>query len=433
MTSASVELGNHEPTSESSVESGDSETASLLQKLRTQLEEERQRCKSAYADLALEIEKHQHLLSLLDEERKGREEEREEKEMQLQELQTRLSSIQSQCLELQQDKAEKETLNREVLELRERLQMKEDAGSILNDDPLGTSALHFQAFEEIKLLKEEHRKEVEKINQLLNEREKELKFKEEVMELKASKNQQNRAKTGVCCDKRFTDEAGPGQDSMDVSIPGDILMERYLSSVPPEHSSVLNESLDLCSQLDISANDRLDATFSLYVLQATLFKSFVFVFCSFELNSDVFGGEPLLSISNRFPEESEIFHSAASQNLSLSISVPDVSHPQSSAEWLCNSTSRDLEDSQLSEQHEETDLEKVLLNQQCGELREELAVKDIESRVLKEEIIKTAEELEEARSRYIWSIHCQIIKCIYYCMSKIIDNAVCDSFFLPPL
>lgn len=263
MTSASVESGNLEPTFESSVESADSETASLLQKLRTQLEEERQRSKCAYADLALEIEKHQHVLSLLEEERKGREEEREEKEMQLQELQTQLSSVQSQCLKLQQDKAEKEKLNREVLELKERLQIKEDAESILNDDALGTAALHFQAFEEMELLKEEHRKEVEKVKQLLNEKEMELKFREEeVMGLKASKNLKNQAKACVGCDKRFTDETGPDQDSMNVSIPRDILMERYLSSAPPEHShsSVVNESLGRCSQLDISANHRLETS-----------------------------------------------------------------------------------------------------------------------------------------------------------------------------
>lgn len=144
----------------------------------------------------------------------------------------------------------------------------------------------------------------------------------------------------------------------------------------------------------------------------------------------MFGDEPLLSISNRFPEENEIFHNTAHPNLSLNVPVPDVSHPQSSTQWLCNSTWRDLEFSQQSEQHEETELEKVLLNQQCGELREELAVKDRDLKVLKEEIIKSAEELEEARSRYIWIIHCQIIKCIYYCMSKIICNAVCDYLFL---
>lgn len=264
MTSASVEPGTLESTSESSVESTNSETASLLQKLRTQLEEERQRSKSAYADLALEIEKHQHVLSLLEEERKGREEEREEKEIQLQVLQTQLSSVQTQCLELQQDKAEKEKLNKEVLELKERLQIKEDAESRFSDDALGTAALHFQALEEMELLKEEHRKEVEKVKQLLNEREKELKFREEeVMGLKASKNQQNQAKACIGCDERFTHEDGLDQDSMNVSIPGHILVERYLSSEPPghSHSSVVNESLDHCSQPDISANNRLETSF----------------------------------------------------------------------------------------------------------------------------------------------------------------------------
>lgn len=59
--------------------------------------------------------------------------------------------------------------------------------------------------------------------------------------------------------------------------------------------------------------------------------------------------------------------------------------------------------SKLSEQQfEATDLEKELLNQQCGELREELAAKDRHLNVLKEEIIKTAEELEEARDRYFF-------------------------------
>lgn len=414
MTSAPVESGNLEPTFESSVESADSETASLLQKMRSQLEEERQRSKCAYADLALEIEKHQHVLSLLEEERKGREEEREEKEMQLQELQTQLSSVQSQCLELQQDKAEKEKLNREVLELKERLQMKEDAERKLNNEALGTAALHFQALEEMELLKEEHRQEVEKVKQLLNEREKELKSREEeVMGLKASKNQQNQANAGVSCDNRFTNVIGPDQDSMNVSVPGDMLMERYLSSVPPEqlHSSVGNESLD------ISANNRSETLpLCVHVLQVTLFKYFGFLFCSFELNSEVLGDEPLLSISKRFPEDNEIFHNSAGPDLSLRMPVPDISNPQSSVQWLCSSTSRDLEISQLSEQHEETDLEKVLLNQQCGELREELAVKDRESKVLKEEIMKTAEDLEEARSRYSSSIHRQIITFMYDCM-----------------
>lgn len=150
----------------------------------------------------------------------------------------------------------------------------------------------------------------------------------------------------------------------------------------------------------------------------TLFKFFLnlslfSVSCSFELNSEVFGDEPLLSISNRVPGENEILHNNDIPYLSSSLPTPDVS--QSFAQWVHNSTSADLEISQTSmQQGEEMDLDKDLLNQQCGELREELAVKDRESSVLREEIIKTAEELEEARNRYIWSIHCHIIRCMCY-------------------
>lgn len=392
----------------------DSQTDSLLQKLRNQLEEERQRSKCAYADLAVEIEKHQHVLSLLEEERKGREEEREEREMQLRELRTQLSSVQSQCLELQQDKSEKENLNREVLELKKRLQIKEDAECRLNDDSLGNAALHIQALEEeMDLLKEEHKKEVEKVKQLLNEREKELQFREEeMMGLKASKNQQNQAKAGVGCDKSFTDEDGLDQDSMNVSVSVDILMERYLSSAPLEHSnSMVNESLDHSTPLDISANNRLETFFCTYMFYRlqSLNNLLSFSF-SFELSSQMFDDEPLLSISNRFPEENDttqIFHNTASPHSSSNIPVPDIFHHQS--------FTQNLDISQLSEQQcEEMDLEKELLNQQCGELREELAVKDRETDVLREEIIKTAEELEEARSRYTWSIHWQIFRCLSY-------------------
>lgn len=128
----------------------------------------------------------------------------------------------------------------------------------------------------------------------------------------------------------------------------------------------------------------------------------------------MFGDEPLLSISNCFPEENENLHNTSSPHSSLHIPASDVSHPQTSAQWLHNSTSGDLGSSQLSEQHcEEMDLEKELLNQQCEELREELSVKDRETIVLRAEIMKTAEDLEEARSRYIWSIHSRIMKCIY--------------------
>lgn len=118
---------------------------------------------------------------------------------------------------------------------------------------------------------------------------------------------------------------------------------------------------------------------------------------SFELNSDVLGDEPLLSISNRYLEENDNLHNTSSPQGSP---LADNSNPQSLSQWFHNASSGELEMSKLSEQHfEETDLEKELLNQQCGELREELDLKDRDLNVLKEEVIKSAEELEEARSR----------------------------------
>ncbi|XP_029316030.1 LOW QUALITY PROTEIN: pericentrin [Cottoperca gobio] len=366
--------------------STDCETDTVLHKLRAELEEERENSQRIYAELAEEMEKHQHVLSLLEKEKKGREEEHMEREAQLQDLHTQLSLVQTQCLEMQQYKEEKEKLNSEVLELRKRLQEEADAERRPGEE-VASSALRLQRQEEEMLrLKEEHREEVEGVRQLLEEREKELKFREEeVLGLKASKNRQNQAKAGFSFDgKVIVDEAnlesGPDGDSMMVSIPGDILMERYMSSVPPAHSqsSLANESFEHCSVLDIPAD------------------------YSFELNSEVLGDEPLLSISNRFfLEESGNLHNTSTPQCSPGIPVSDNSNPQSPAQWLYNSTSDGLEMSELSEQQfEETDLEKELLNQQCGELREELLLKDKDLNVLREEVINGAEELEEARSRW---------------------------------
>lgn len=245
----------------------ETETDTLIQKLRAELEEERKNSQRICAELAEEMEKTQHVLSLLEKEKQGR----EEREAQLQNLQTQLSQVQTQCLEMQQYKEEKEKLNREVLELRKRLQEEEDAERRFSEE-ISHSALRFQSFEEerqrqeeeIRRLKVEHRQEVEQVRQLLEEREKELKFREEeVNGLKASKNRQNQAKACFNTDDRISvDEAslerGPDQDSMNASITGDILMERYLSSAPIAHSqsSVVNESFERCSQLDISADYR---------------------------------------------------------------------------------------------------------------------------------------------------------------------------------
>ncbi|XP_047466343.1 pericentrin [Mugil cephalus] len=364
---------------------GDTETDTVLQKLRAELEEERKNSQRICAALAEEMEKKQHVLALLEEEKRGREEERNEREAQLQNLQTQLSQVQTQCLEMQQYKEEKEKLNREVLELRKKLQEEGDAERRYSEE-VSSSALRLQSLEEdrrrqeeeMKMLREEHREEVERVRQLLDEREKQLKCREEeVNGLKASKNRQNQAKagsSGFSADERISSnetnlESGPDQDSLNTAAPGDLLMERYLSSVPiaDSQSSVANESFEQHSQLDISAN------------------------YSFELNSEVFEDQPLLSISNRhFEENDKLCNSFGSQD---HVQVADESGPLS--QWLHNS-SGELEMSQM----EETDLGKELLNQQCEELRDELALKDRELNVLREEVTKSAQDLEEARSRW---------------------------------
>ncbi|XP_063356217.1 pericentrin isoform X2 [Pelmatolapia mariae] len=354
---------------------GETDVETVLCKLRAELEEERRNSQRICSELAEAMEKNKHVLSLLENEKQEREEERKEREAELQNLHIQLSQLQSQCLEMQQYKEEKEVLNIELQELRRRLQEEEDARKRCSEK-LASSALCFQSLEEeMKRLKEEHTVEVEQVRQLLEEREKELKFKEEeVMGLKASKNWQNQVKAGVNSDETVSiDEAnlesGADQGSMNESMSGNILMERYLSSAPLAHlqSSAITENLDQCSQLDISA-DR-----------------------SFELNSDVFG-EELLSISKRLIEE----HDDRQNTSSPQDSPADESNPQ----WLHSASGR-MEMSNVSEQQsEDTNLEKELLSQQCEELREELALKERDLNVLKEEVIKSAEELEEARSRW---------------------------------
>ncbi|XP_068608225.1 pericentrin [Brachionichthys hirsutus] len=336
----SGESESERPGSELSVEGfgADDDVESILHKLRAELEEEREKCQCISAELAEEMGKHQHVLCLLKNEKKSREEEREAS---LQDLQTHLSSVQSRCLELQRYKEEKENLNREVAELKKRLQ------------------------------EERFNEEVARSNHRLQSLEEDSRRQADEKELKTSEDHQNQTKADLSCDKMNSiDEAdlesGLDQNGVNLSISGGVLMERYLSSVPLAHSQCSEGpgSLKYGNQLDASAD------------------------CSFELNSDVFEEEPLLSISNRFPEDNSNLHSSPIAHCSTGISGVDSNQPSIS---LNNSTSGDLE---------ETDLEKVLLNQQCGELREELAVKDRELNVLREDVIKSSEELEEARVRW---------------------------------
>ncbi|KAM4723553.1 pericentrin isoform 2-T2 [Anableps anableps] len=348
----------------------DTETGTVLHKLMSELEEERKNSQRISAELAKEMERNQHVLSLLEEERK-------EREAQLQKLQT-------ECLVMQQYKEEKEKLNREVLELRKKFQEERDSERRSDLDPT-SSAFCLQNLEEKRRLEDEMQRlkeENEHVRQLLEKSETQLKQREKEVEgLKALKNWENHAKAAVAAEGVTVEEenleGGPDNEDQDTSVQGHILMERYLSSVPLAHSqsSVENESFEQPGQLDMSVD------------------------CSFELNSEVFGDQPLLSISNRVCEENENIQNTSCSQYGV-LEGGDTSD-QFVSRWPHSSTSGEMGLSQLSEQQfEETDLEKQLLNQQCGDLREELALKELDLGVLKEEVLKSAEELEEARSRW---------------------------------
>ncbi|XP_043999044.1 pericentrin isoform X2 [Gambusia affinis] len=349
---------------------GDTEIAKVLHKLMSELDEERKNSQRISAELAKEMERNRHVLSLLEEERK-------EKEAQLQ-------NLQNQCLVMQQYKEEKEELNREVLELRRRLQ--NEGSERRSDLDSADSAFRLQNLEEEKWRLEDEmqtlKEEVEHVRQLLDKSERRLQQREKEVEgLKTFKNRENHAKAAITAEEVTVEEAhlesGADGEDLDASVQGDILMARYLSSVPPAHSqsSVVNEGFEQPSLLDMSAD------------------------CSFELNSDVFGDQPLLSISYRVCEENK-----NNQNINstqYTVSEAGDSSSQFCSRWLRSSGSGGMGSSQLSEQQfEKTNLEKQLLSQQCGELREELAQKERDLGVLREEVLKSAEELEEARSRW---------------------------------
>lgn len=96
---------------------------------------------------------------------------------------------------------------------------------------------------------------------------------------------------------------------------------------------------------------------------------------SFELNSDVLG------------DPSHLLDSSART---------------SSPSWPVNSTiggDGEFGEPSHHQGEEPADLAKELLGQQCEELREELDLKDRELDILRDEVSKSAQDLEEARSR----------------------------------
>lgn len=104
----------------------------------------------------------------------------------------------------------------------------------------------------------------------------------------------------------------------------------------------------------------------------------------------------LFSISNPLREDHYRLNFSDPQHSAASDHVFDGSARTSSPDWPVNST---FSGASRQQGEEPVDLAKELLGQQCEELREELDLKERELDVLRDEVSKSAEDLEEARSR----------------------------------
>lgn len=131
----------------------------------------------------------------------------------------------------------------------------------------------------------------------------------------------------------------------------------------------------------------------------------IFLFYSFELNGDVLGDSShLFSISNPLREHhyNNLVNFSDPQRSGASDHVLDGSARTSSPDWPINNTfggDGELGDVTRQQGEELADLAKELLRQQCEELREELDLKERELDILRDEVSKSTEDLEEARSR----------------------------------
>ncbi|XP_042179861.1 pericentrin-like isoform X7 [Oncorhynchus tshawytscha] len=307
-------------------------------------------------ELLEEREKNQLMLSQLEEERTGREEERRE---------------------IHQYKEENEVLNRELQELRRRLE--EEARERRNER---------EDEREIRERQEEEKRrlgeEVQRVRQLLGKRGR----TREELGFKASKDKLNQAKASV--EEEDGEREGEEREEclLDVSLPtdGTPLLERYLSSALPSHSCWTNESLEECSLLeehsilDNSGNYR------------------------FELDSDIVSGGDQSQLS--FSQEEQT-HFPVPPSTARSPDPENETLPSFASQWQNNplSVSRDASEtserlSETSESQEISDLGKELLIQQCGDLREEVALREREKEVVMEELRRSAEDLEEARARW---------------------------------
>lgn len=355
------------PRPENNLES----SSDLIQRLKHELDEERQNSKHVqeHADNMQEM-----FLKF--------EREKMEMEDRLRSVQDDLERAEKQAREAQQHKAEKERLNQDVMrldglvqELQNRLREEEAASKQLHskyDTEIANCELRLQTLEEervlnvaqlgeaheaaLKCLREEHSEEVRRIQELLDQAQKHNHLGEpseldtSVTWIQNSEEHHNQEVTP----EGSPDGSPEAFPSANASAAED-LMERYLASAVQHESSWMEQSLEEHSIMENSTVSKLEFEDESRFLV--------------HLDSGANGTNPEDQPSG----------------------LDGMSFTQDQLQSF-NTTSSGLNQS--------VDLGKELLIQQCRDLTEQLEEKERKLDILQEEVRRSAEELEEARERW---------------------------------
>ncbi|XP_062853797.1 pericentrin [Trichomycterus rosablanca] len=390
------------PGNDTSPESSfNSDSANLIQRLKSELDEERQKSKQA-------LDHSESLLKLVE----SLESQKVDIEAQLMVAQAALERAESQAREAQQYKAEKEQLDQDVArldglvkELQNKLQEEEETVEHLRlkyEAEIGNYELRLQTLEEergmniaqlteaheaaLKRLQEEHSEEVGRIQELLEKAQQQNhSFSEHSVSqelglglnwVKTSGENHNQ--------EMANDSAAQAELSMDASVLEDQndLMEKYLASAVQHESSGLEKSLEERSLLEKSASSVFD-----------LDSEVKFAESRFSIHTD--SNNTDLGLSEDQPSELDVMYFAQAKWQSFN-STSNELHESVDAIDLGNDLVQQCK--VLAEQLEGD--EKSLLVQQCADLTEQLEEKEKQLTVYQEEVRSSAEELKEVRERW---------------------------------
>ncbi|MCJ8730090.1 hypothetical protein PDJAM_G00113640 [Pangasius djambal] len=342
-------------------------SSDLIQRLKCELDEERQNSKRAQ-------ERAENLQEMV----LKFERDKVEMEARLRVIQDDLERAEKKTREAQQYKAEKERLNQDVVrldglvrELQNRVREEEEKSKCLRskyEAEIANCELRLQTLEEervlnvaqlsdahdaaLKRLQEEHSEEVKRIQELLDQAQKH--------DLHGASSERDTSVTWIQTSEEHHNEETATEGSPE-AVPSrnasvtDDLMERYLASAVQRESSWMEQSLEECSIMENSTLSKLE-----------------------------------------FEDESRFLvrldsgaHNTNQEDQSSGLDGTSFTQ----AQWQSfNSTSNGL--------NESVDLGKELLIQQCGDLTKQLEEKERQLDILQEEVRRSAEELEEARERW---------------------------------